>query len=77
MRIAGFEIYFDDLESAKRFYRDTLGLQMTGEQPGHHAQFGASPFLCLESRGAESYPSPEGHNVLLIQSSGGREGGRS
>jgi len=42
MRFAGFELYFEDLESAKRFYRDTLGLELTSEQPGHHAQFGAS-----------------------------------
>ena len=94
-RIAGFELYIEDLESALR------------------SQFGASPFLCLERKGAESYPSrdkavvfvevpdlqaavarlgerilqfepgspgrqawallhdPEGHNVLLLQSSGG------
>jgi len=112
MRLAGFELYFDDLESAKRFYRNTLGLELTGEKSGHHAQFGANPFLCLERKGAESYPSrdkavvfievpdvqailerlgehilqfepgfpgqpawavlhdPEGHNVLLMQSSG-------
>jgi len=112
-RIAGFELYIEDLESAMRFYRDTLGMDLTSEQAGHHAQFGASPFLCLECKGAESYPSrdkavvfvevpdlqatverlgerilqfepgspgrqawallhdPEGHNVLLLQSSGG------
>jgi catechol 2,3-dioxygenase-like lactoylglutathione lyase family enzyme len=100
MRLAGFEIYFEDPESAKRLYRDMLGMELTGEQSAHHAQFGASPFLCVEYKGVESYPSrdkafaqpfdhglkaghldedaawavlhdPEGHNVLLIQSSGG------
>jgi len=113
MRLRGFELYFEDLEPAKRFYRDTLGVELTSEQAGHHAQFGTSPSLCLECKGAESYPSrdkavvfievldlqvtverlgerilqfepgspgrqawavlhdPEGHNVLLIQSSGG------
>lgn len=32
------------------FYRDTLGMELTGEQAGHHAQFGASPFLCWSAR---------------------------
>ncbi|MGA2589775.1 MAG: hypothetical protein ABSH32_07670 [Bryobacteraceae bacterium] len=57
MRLRGFELYFEDLEPAKRFYRDTLGVELTSEQAGHHAQFGASPFLSLECKGAESYPS--------------------
>jgi catechol 2,3-dioxygenase-like lactoylglutathione lyase family enzyme len=111
--LAGFELYFENLEAAKRFYRDTLGLELSSEQAGHHARFGTAPFLCLERKGAEHYPSrdkavvfvevadltamverlgklvlqyeqgvgrrpacavlhdPEGHNVLLIQSSRG------
>jgi catechol 2,3-dioxygenase-like lactoylglutathione lyase family enzyme len=112
-RIAGFELYFEDLEAARRFYRDTLGIELTDEEPGHHARFAAGGvFLCLERKGAESYPScdkavvfvetpdlkgmadrlgdrflqfesggpgpawavlhdPEGHNIVLIQSTGG------
>jgi len=65
MRLAVFELYFEDLESAKRFYRDTLGLELTGEQSGHHAQFGTNPFLCLERRGAESYPSRDKAVVFI------------
>ncbi len=65
MRLAGFEIYFEDLESAKGFYRDTLGMELTGEQSGHHARFGASPFLCLERKGAESCPSRDKAVVFI------------
>jgi len=54
-----------DLESAKRSYRDTLGLELTGEQSGHHAQFRANPFLCLERQGAESYPSRDKAVVFI------------
>lgn len=65
-RLAGFELYFDDLESARGFYRDTLGMELTGEEPGHHARFGAGPaFLCLERRGSESYPSQDKAVVFL------------
>jgi len=64
-RITGFEIYFDDLESAARFYRDTLGMELAAEQPGHYAQFGTNPFLCLERKGAEDYPSPDKAVVFI------------
>jgi catechol-2,3-dioxygenase len=57
-RLAGVELYFEDLSGAQRFYQDTLGLQLTGEQDEHHAQFdGGSAFVCLEKKGAEDYPS--------------------
>ena len=110
-RLVGVELYFADLPAAKRFYHEILGLQLSGEQPGQHAQFDAGPaFLCAEKKGVEDYPSqdkaviflevpslraaveaigkerivrfsedantpwavlhdPEGHNVLLLQSS--------
>ncbi len=106
-RFVGVELYFDDLEEARKFYLETLGLELSNEQVGHHAQFnGGAGFICLEAKGAESYPSkdkavlffevpdlksamaaighdkivkseagwavlhdPEGHNVLLLQSS--------
>ena len=35
-RFVGVEIYFDDLERARNFYVETLGLRVTGQQPGHH-----------------------------------------
>ena len=57
-RFLGVELYFSNLESAKRFYRDTLGLDLTEDSPGHHAKFDfKNGFLCLEKKGAESYPS--------------------
>ncbi len=56
----GVELYFDDLERAKAFYRDVLGLVITGEEAGHHAQFDSNAgFICLERKGAESYPSQD------------------
>ncbi len=57
-RLLGFELYFDDLARAKHFYRDTLGLPQVEDEPYHHAKFeGDAGFLCLERKGAESYPS--------------------
>ncbi|HEV2388641.1 MAG TPA: VOC family protein [Candidatus Acidoferrales bacterium] len=59
-RYVGVELYFDDLERAKSFYTETLGLKVSEEEPGHHAKFdGDSGFLCLERKGVESYPSPD------------------
>jgi|ERR1700730_2109192 predicted enzyme related to lactoylglutathione lyase len=58
LRFVGVELYFEDLETAKRFYRETLGLKLSEEQVGHHAKFGAgSNFICLERKGTEGYPS--------------------
>lgn len=63
----GVEIYFDDLENAKAFYETTLGLVLSGEQAGHHARFDCGgSFLCLERKGAESYPSKD-KAVLFFQ----------
>jgi predicted enzyme related to lactoylglutathione lyase len=64
-RLAGFEIYFDDLEAAIRFYTK-LGLQLCEEKPGHHAKFGSEDeFLCLERKGSEPYPSRDKAVVFL------------
>jgi catechol 2,3-dioxygenase-like lactoylglutathione lyase family enzyme len=58
LRLAGIELYFDDLDEAKRFYQDLLGLELTGEETGHHAKLdGTTAFVCLERKGVESYPS--------------------
>ncbi|MFZ3330266.1 MAG: VOC family protein [Candidatus Acidiferrales bacterium] len=60
LKIVGMELYFDNLTRAKKFYRDTLGLTLANETPGHHAQFSAgNAFLCLERKGAEKYPSAD------------------
>ena len=38
----------------------TLGLVVSDEQTGHHAQFDSGGrFICLERKGAESYPSQD------------------
>ena len=65
-RIVGFELYFDDLAPAQQFYQDVLGLHLTSRQSGHHAQFDAgSIFLCLETKGAEDYPSMDKAVIFL------------
>ena len=59
-RLAGVELYFDDLPRAKAFYRDVLGLDLVEDAAGHHAKFEVgAPFLCLEKRGVEAYPSAD------------------
>jgi predicted enzyme related to lactoylglutathione lyase len=56
----GVELYFENLETAKKFYIGTLGLEVSDEQVGHHAKFhGGAGFVCLERKGAESYPSKD------------------
>ena len=65
-RLVGLELYFEDLTAAKRFYEGTLGLTLSGEQSGHHAQFNAgAAFLCLEKKGVEDYPSRDKAVVFL------------
>jgi predicted enzyme related to lactoylglutathione lyase len=65
-RLAGVELYFDDLERARKFYGEVLGLKLHDEQPGHHAQFDTGPsFLCVERKAAESYPSRDKAVVFL------------
>jgi predicted enzyme related to lactoylglutathione lyase len=59
-RFIGVELYFEDLERAKKFYQDTLGLAVSDEQLGHHARFDSGGgFVCLERKGRESYPSKD------------------
>lgn len=59
-KFVGVELYFDDLARAKEFYVKTLGLAVSDEQQGHHAKFdNGSGFVCLEVKGAESYPSKD------------------
>ena len=65
-RLIGVELYFDDLEAAKRFYQETLGLHFSHEQSGHHVQFETGgPFLCLEKKGVEDYPSRDKAVIFL------------
>lgn len=65
-RVAGFELYFDNLPVAKQFYEEVLGLLLVAEEPGHHAQFdGGAAFLCVEAKGAENYPSLDKAVIFL------------
>ncbi len=57
-RFAGVDLYFEDLERAKEFYSNVLGLALAEEHAGHHAKFeSGGGFVCLERKGSESYPS--------------------
>jgi predicted enzyme related to lactoylglutathione lyase len=59
-RFVGVELYFDDLERARKFYIEILGLEISDEQVGHHAKFDSGAgFVCLERKGAESYSSKD------------------
>ena len=59
-RFTGVELYFDDLPRAKKFYKETLGLTLSDEQIGNHDRFySGAGFICLERKGAESYPSKD------------------
>ena len=59
-RFAGVELYFEDLERARRFYEETLGLAVSDEQAEHHVKFDSGAgFICLERKGVESYPSKD------------------
>lgn len=60
LKFAGVELYFEDLERARRFYAETLGLAISNQQAGHHVKFeAAAGFICLERKGVESYPSKD------------------
>ena len=60
LQFAGVELYFEDLPRAKKFYSETLGLELSHEQLGHHAKFDSDAgFICLERKGVESFPSQD------------------
>ncbi len=66
VRLAGVELYYDDLQTATHFYRDTLGLKLSDEHPGHYAKFAAGDaFICVERKGTESYPSRDKAVVFI------------
>jgi predicted enzyme related to lactoylglutathione lyase len=59
-QFVGVELYFDNLERAKKFYSETMGLEVSDEQVGHHAKFDSGAgFVCLERKGTELYPSKD------------------
>lgn len=60
LQLAGIELYFNDVENARRFYRDVVGLNILDEEGGHYARFGSGPmFVCVERKGSESYSSQD------------------
>jgi predicted enzyme related to lactoylglutathione lyase len=66
-RLAGVELYFNDLNRAQEFYADTLGLTLGDAAPNHHARFDTpTGFVCLERKGVENYPSAN-KAVLFIE----------
>jgi len=66
-RLAGVELYFDDLGAAKAFYADVLGLRVDEDHPDHHAKLGIGDrFICLERKGVEDYPSAD-KAVLFLE----------
>jgi catechol 2,3-dioxygenase-like lactoylglutathione lyase family enzyme len=66
-RLAGVELYFDNLDAAKDFYANTLGLELQEDHPGHHAKLGiGNRFICLECKGVENYPSAD-KAVLFLE----------
>ena len=66
-RFVGVELYFENLDRAKEFYAETLGLEISDEQAGHHAKFDSEAgFICLEPKGSESYPSKD-RDVLFFE----------
>ncbi len=64
--LIGIELYFDDLPQGKRFYAETLGLNLLDEDASRYARFDAGPaFVCLERKGVESYPSRDKAVIFL------------
>ncbi len=58
LRLAGVELYSEDLQRAKAFYSEVLGLALAEEDPRRFVQFAvAGAFLCVEGKGVEEYPS--------------------
>jgi catechol 2,3-dioxygenase-like lactoylglutathione lyase family enzyme len=58
LKLTGIELYCDDLQRARAFYSNVLGLPLAEEDPHRFVQFEATDaFLCLERKGAEDYPS--------------------
>ena len=60
LQLAGVELYFNDVEKAKRFYCEVIGLTVLDEKSGHYARLDGGPaFVCVERKGSETYPSQD------------------
>jgi len=65
-RFVGVGLYFDDLDRARDFYTQTLGIPVSDEQVGRYAKLrGEAGFVRLERKGSETYPSQEKAVVLF------------
>ena len=66
-RLVGVELYFENLEVAKAFYEETLGLPLEEYDADHHAKFAAGDaFVCTEKKGVEDYASAD-KAVLFLE----------
>lgn len=64
LRFAGVELYFDDLQRAKEFYRDLLGLEIEEDDPEHHVKFRLRPESHLPT-GTDTEKRPGQHFLCL------------
>jgi catechol 2,3-dioxygenase-like lactoylglutathione lyase family enzyme len=66
-RFLGAGFYFDNLDEAKTFYSQTLGLKLADHQPGHFAKFDSgTSFVTLEQKGSETYPSKDKATLFFV-----------
>ena len=66
-KLAGIELYFDDVPSATKFYRETLGFPLGRHGEGHRAKLEiGSQFLCLESK-REDNDSAAAKTVVFVE----------
>jgi len=55
LQLPGVEVYFHDVEDARRFYRDLLGLKILDAQGGHDTRFNrGSAVVHVERERSES-----------------------
>ena len=55
LRLAGIELYFNDLQTARHFYEEVLGLGLTQQETERFARFDlGNGFLCLEWKGQKT-----------------------
>jgi len=66
-RFLGAGLYFDNLDEAKTFYSQTLGLKLADHQPGHFAKFDSgTSFVTLVQKGSETYPSKDKATLFFV-----------
>jgi len=66
-RFLGAGLYFDNLDQAKTFYSQTLGLKLADHQPGHFVKFDSgTSFVTLVQKGSETYPSKDEATLFFV-----------